>query len=127
MFDVGCFSAFITYPFRRTTGFSIQPSAFYLLIPIAPPQTPILDQASLSKSLSCGFAAVPRGSGLNVGGWRLDEHAVEFMHSREFLRRYERLPQVKKAELIEGVVYCMGDLRDKRRAYCYSGARSSVR
>ena len=27
------------------------------------------------------------------------------MHSREFLRRYERLPQVKKAELIEGVVY----------------------
>ena len=29
----------------------------------------------------------------------------EFMHSREFLRRYERLPQVKKAELIEGVVY----------------------
>ena len=29
----------------------------------------------------------------------------EFMHSREFLRRYERLPRVKKAELIEGVVY----------------------
>jgi hypothetical protein len=29
----------------------------------------------------------------------------EFMHSREFLRRYQRLPQVKKAELIEGVVY----------------------
>src|ERR1035437_7749305 len=29
----------------------------------------------------------------------------EFMHSREFLRRYEHLPQVKKAELIEGVVY----------------------
>jgi len=27
------------------------------------------------------------------------------MHSREFLRRYERMPQVKKAELIEGVVY----------------------
>jgi hypothetical protein len=26
------------------------------------------------------------------------------MHSREFLRRYERLPQVKKAELIEGVL-----------------------
>ena len=47
----------------------------------------------------------------------------EFMHSREFLRRYERLPQVKKAELIEGVVYCMGDLRDKRRAYCRNGVR----
>jgi Uma2 family endonuclease len=29
----------------------------------------------------------------------------EFMHSREFLRRYEQMPQVKKAELIEGVVY----------------------
>jgi len=28
-----------------------------------------------------------------------------FMHSREFLRRYERMPQVKKAELIEGIVY----------------------
>ncbi len=27
------------------------------------------------------------------------------MHSREFLRRYEGMPQVKKAELIEGVVY----------------------
>lgn len=27
------------------------------------------------------------------------------MHSREFLRRYECMPQVKKAELIEGVVY----------------------
>ena len=27
------------------------------------------------------------------------------MHSSEFLRRYERMPQVKKAELIEGVVY----------------------
>jgi Uma2 family endonuclease len=29
----------------------------------------------------------------------------ELLHSREFLRRYERVPQVKKAELIEGVVY----------------------
>ena len=29
----------------------------------------------------------------------------EFMHSREFLRRYECMPQVKKAELIEGTVY----------------------
>ena len=47
----------------------------------------------------------------------------ECMHSREFLRRYEHLPQVKKAELIEGVVYCMGDLRDKRRAYCRNGVR----
>ena len=27
------------------------------------------------------------------------------LHSCEFLRRYERMPQVKKAELIEGVVY----------------------
>jgi Uma2 family endonuclease len=29
----------------------------------------------------------------------------EFLHSREFLRRDERMPQVKKAELVEGVVY----------------------
>jgi Uma2 family endonuclease len=29
----------------------------------------------------------------------------EFLHSQEFLRRYARMPQVKKAELIEGVVY----------------------
>jgi hypothetical protein len=27
------------------------------------------------------------------------------LHSQEFLRRYERMPQLKKAELIEGVVY----------------------
>ena len=32
----------------------------------------------------------------------------EFMHSREFLRRYERMPQVKKAELIEGVASSVG-------------------
>ncbi|MBM3881770.1 MAG: Uma2 family endonuclease [Verrucomicrobia bacterium] len=29
----------------------------------------------------------------------------ECMHSREFLRRYDRMPQVKKTELIEGIVY----------------------
>jgi Uma2 family endonuclease len=29
----------------------------------------------------------------------------EFMHSREFLRRYHTMPQIKKAELVEGVVY----------------------
>ena len=29
----------------------------------------------------------------------------ELLHSREFLRRYEGMPQVKKAELIEGIVY----------------------
>lgn len=29
----------------------------------------------------------------------------DFMHSREFLRRYERMPHAKKAELIGGVVY----------------------
>jgi Uma2 family endonuclease len=29
----------------------------------------------------------------------------EFMHSHEFLRRYARMPLVKKAELIEGVAY----------------------
>jgi hypothetical protein len=29
----------------------------------------------------------------------------DFMHSREFLRRYEGMPELKKAELIGGVVY----------------------
>ncbi|MBM3878821.1 MAG: hypothetical protein FJ387_03750 [Verrucomicrobia bacterium] len=29
----------------------------------------------------------------------------ECLHSREFLRRYDRMPEVKKAELIEGIVY----------------------
>ena len=29
----------------------------------------------------------------------------ELLHSREFLRRYQQMPQLKKAELIEGVVY----------------------
>jgi len=38
-------------------------------------------------------------------GHSLPLESGEFMHSREFLRRYERMPQVKKAELIEGVVY----------------------
>ena len=72
------------------------------------------------------------------------QHAV----SREFLRRYERMPQVKKAELIEGVVYLGSpvsvrhskpgppelivevaassapiDLRDKCRACCRNGVR----
>lgn len=39
----------------------------------------------------------------------------ESLHSREFLRRYERLPQLKKAELIEGVVY-MGSPVSTRHA-----------
>jgi Uma2 family endonuclease len=38
----------------------------------------------------------PRLPGLENGEW---------MHSSEFLSRYERMPLVKKAELIEGVVY----------------------
>ncbi len=29
----------------------------------------------------------------------------DFMRSREFLHRYERMPRVKKAELVEGIVY----------------------
>jgi hypothetical protein len=41
----------------------------------------------------------------------------EFMHSREFLRRYEYMPQVKKAELIEGVVY-MGSPVSVHQACC---------
>jgi Uma2 family endonuclease len=33
------------------------------------------------------------------------------MHAHEFLRRYEEMPQVKKAELIEGVVYMGSPVR----------------
>ena len=42
------------------------------------------------------------------------------MHSREFLRRYEGMPHVKKAELIVEVASSSAaiDMRDKRRAYC---------
>jgi hypothetical protein len=29
----------------------------------------------------------------------------DVLHAREFLRRFERMPDVKKAELIEGIVY----------------------
>jgi hypothetical protein len=36
------------------------------------------------------------------------------MHSREFVRRYEGMPQVKKAELIEGIVYIV--VESRRRA-----------
>ena len=39
----------------------------------------------------------------------------EFMHASEFLRGYERMPQVKKAELIEGVFY-MGSSVSVRHA-----------
>ena len=49
-------------------------------------------------------AGKPNAAGSSPSG-PLPLESGEFMHSREFLRRYERLPQVKKAELIEGVVY----------------------
>ena len=39
----------------------------------------------------------------------------EFMHSREFLRRYERMPQLKQAELVEGVIH-MGSPVSVRQA-----------
>jgi Uma2 family endonuclease len=39
----------------------------------------------------------------------------ERLHSREFLRRFERMPEVKKAELIEGIVY-MGSPVSRRHA-----------
>ena len=94
-------------------------------------------------------AGKPNAAG-NSPGRSLPLESGEFMHCREFLRRYERLPQVKKAELIEGVVYIGSltrvnddgylagppelivevaassasiDLRDKRRAYCRNGVR----
>ena len=49
-------------------------------------------------------ASKPSAAG-SLPGRPLPLESGEFMHSREFLRRYERMPQVKKAELIEGVVY----------------------
>jgi Uma2 family endonuclease len=49
-------------------------------------------------------AGKPSAAG-NSPGRLLPLESGEFMHSREFLRRYEGMPQVKKAELIEGVVY----------------------
>ncbi len=48
-------------------------------------------------------AGKPSGAGSSPSR-PLPLESGEFMHSREFLRRYERLPQVKKAELIQGVV-----------------------
>ena len=39
----------------------------------------------------------------------------ERLHASEFLRRFERMPEVKKAELIEGVVY-MGSPVSRRHA-----------
>jgi Uma2 family endonuclease len=49
----------------------------------------------------------------------------EFRHSHEFLRRYERVTQVRKAELIVEVAASSAsiDLRDKRRACCRNGVR----
>ena len=52
-----------------------------------------------------GRALANRGCGAGSPPSRpLPLESGEFMHSRKFLRRYERLPQVKKAELIEGVL-----------------------
>jgi hypothetical protein len=49
----------------------------------------------------------------------------EFRHSHEILRRYERVTQVKKAELIVEVAARSApiDRRDKRRACCRNGGR----
>ena len=50
-------------------------------------------------------AETKTGAAGNAASRLLPLENGEFMHSREFLRRYEQMPQVKKAELIEGVVY----------------------
>ena len=49
-------------------------------------------------------ASKPSAAG-SFPGRPLPLESGELMHSREFLRRYARMPLVKKAELIEGVVY----------------------
>src|ERR1039457_2997981 len=61
------------------------------------------DSAILSSPMSA-VASKPSATGSSPSR-PLPLENGEFMHSREFLRRYERMPQVKKAELIEGVVY----------------------
>jgi Uma2 family endonuclease len=45
------------------------------------------------------------GNKVKTTGRPLPLENGESMHSRQFLNRYEGMPQVKKAELIEGVVY----------------------
>lgn len=49
----------------------------------------------------------------------------EFRHSHEILRRYERVTQVRKADLIVEVAASSVpvDLRNKRRACCRNGVR----
>ena len=54
-----------------------------------------------------------------IGAQRIQLRIQFFGHRRHGDRL---LPQVKKAELIEGVV-SMGDLRNKRRACCRNGVR----
>jgi Uma2 family endonuclease len=44
-------------------------------------------------------------TGRRSGGRPLRLENGDHLHSQEFLRRYEGMPEVKKAELIEGVVY----------------------
>jgi hypothetical protein len=79
--DVGCWLLGARHKYSKYTpplpprsgwsGGTLVPP-WYLPIPIDSPQTPIFNQASLSKSLSCGFSAVKRCSGLDVEGWVLD-------------------------------------------------------
>ena len=71
-------------PPRRWSGGTLVPP-WTCPIPIDPPQMPVFDQPGLSQSLSCGFAAVQRCSGLDVRCWMLDvqptdslKHAFEY-------------------------------------------------
>jgi hypothetical protein len=61
-----------TPPFPPTLGWSggdlVPP--WYLPIPIEHPKGSNFNQASLSKSLSCGFSTVQRCPGLDIGGIR---------------------------------------------------------
>ena len=81
MLGVGCWMLDVFHkhpeyssPFPSPSGWSggtlVPP--WYLPIPIEHPESPIFNQASLSKSLSRGLPAVKRFSGLDVGSWMMD-------------------------------------------------------
>src|SRR5664279_1336577 len=74
-------------------------------LPSVQPETETLVETVLSASkVPLAVASKPSAAGSSPSR-PLPLESGEFMHSREFLRRYERMPQVKKAELIEGIVY----------------------
>ena len=70
-------------PFRPPSAWSggaLVPR-WYHPIPIEHANSPLFNQASLSKSFSCGFSAAKRFSGLDVGCWMLDVQLTSLDHT----------------------------------------------